>query len=156
MHTHPPFTYTHISGWMTEKRACGVRQYRCCAHAGEDLNRQWLSPDEKMHPCIHHIKTLARRLARTGSLVFFCDFHGHSTKQKAFMYGCDSFAMVHPRYADAGFSLYDSYSSPEFLARNGSLVTPSLVPPSRVPFAARKSPASLHGSCLAQMVSKRM
>ena len=41
------------------------------------------------HPTIHYTKELARELSLR-RLVFFCDFHGHSTKRNAFMYGCGS------------------------------------------------------------------
>jgi len=61
--------------------------YRCSL-AGQDLNRVWGEPDAARHPEIWHAKDLARRLARAG-LRFFCDFHGHSVKRHAFMYGCE-------------------------------------------------------------------
>ena len=66
-------------------------QYRCCSVSGEDLNRRWHAPDEKRHPSIFHLKNLATLLLKGsgGGLVFFCDFHGHSTKHKAFLYGCE-------------------------------------------------------------------
>ena len=66
-------------------------QYRCCSVVGEDLNRRWLIPNEQRHPSIFHAKNLAIMLSkRAPGLVFYCDFHGHSTKHKAFMYGCDA------------------------------------------------------------------
>ncbi|EKX38029.1 hypothetical protein GUITHDRAFT_89476 [Guillardia theta CCMP2712] len=61
--------------------------YRCSL-AGQDLNRIWQNPDFTRHPCIWHTKNLMKNLL-SKKLIFFCDFHGHSTKKNAFMYGCD-------------------------------------------------------------------
>ena len=62
--------------------------YRC-SMSGQDLNRVWANPDKARHPCIWHTRDLVRILASQG-LSFFCDFHGHSVKKNAFMYGCSA------------------------------------------------------------------
>ena len=62
--------------------------YRC-SMSGHDLNRVWANPDKGRHPCIWHIRDLVRELSTQG-LSFFCDFHGHSVKKNAFMYGCSA------------------------------------------------------------------
>ena len=62
--------------------------YRCSL-SGNDLNRVWANPDKIKHPCIWHTRNLVQILSSQG-LRFFCDFHGHSVKKNAFMYGCSS------------------------------------------------------------------
>lgn len=55
----------------------------------EDLNRQWCKPDPVLSPTIYHTKGLLYYLKsiRRTPLVF-CDYHGHSRKKNAFLYGC--------------------------------------------------------------------
>ncbi|XP_045416410.1 cytosolic carboxypeptidase 4 [Lemur catta] len=60
-----------------------------CSLRGEDLNRQWLSPQAHLQPTIYHAKGLLYYLGSIGrSPVVFCDFHGHSQKKNVFLYGC--------------------------------------------------------------------
>ncbi|XP_027777803.2 cytosolic carboxypeptidase 4 isoform X1 [Marmota flaviventris] len=60
-----------------------------CSLRGEDLNRQWLSPQAHLQPTIYHAKGLLHYLCSIGrSPVVFCDFHGHSQKKNVFLYGC--------------------------------------------------------------------
>ena len=61
--------------------------YRCSL-AGCDLNRLWDAPHKHIAPPIYALKTLMRELKRTTELTLFCDFHGHSRKENAFIYGC--------------------------------------------------------------------
>eukprot|EP00794_Sanderia_malayensis_P009853 gene9853-10864_t len=62
--------------------------HRCCM-SGDDLNRQWLSPDSIKHPTIYHIKGLLSYLNKINKTpLIFGDFHGHSRKKNVFMYGC--------------------------------------------------------------------
>ncbi|KAM8960582.1 cytosolic carboxypeptidase 1 [Pelodytes ibericus] len=60
-----------------------------CSLSGEDLNRQWQTPNVDLHPTIYHTKGLLQYLAaiRRAPLVY-CDYHGHSRKKNVFMYGC--------------------------------------------------------------------
>lgn len=51
--------------------------------AGMDLNRQWLSPDPKLHPTIWSVKEMLRGLKTD----LFLDLHGHSMKEGIFLYG---------------------------------------------------------------------
>eukprot|EP01135_Chromosphaera_perkinsii_P001578 Nk52_evm48s207 gene=Nk52_evmTU48s207 len=62
-----------------------------CSLAGCDLNRQWIIPDRILHPTVYHTKCLLLNLKAKGKLpIFYCDFHGHSRKKMAFMYGCNN------------------------------------------------------------------
>ncbi|XP_070760565.1 cytosolic carboxypeptidase 1 [Enoplosus armatus] len=60
-----------------------------CSLSGEDLNRQWQSPNPELHPTIYHTKSLLQYLAHIQRApLVFCDYHGHSRKKNVFMYGC--------------------------------------------------------------------
>ncbi|XP_060157079.1 cytosolic carboxypeptidase 1 isoform X3 [Globicephala melas] len=60
-----------------------------CSLSGEDLNRQWQSPNPDLHPTIYHAKGLLQYLAAVKHLpLVYCDYHGHSRKKNVFMYGC--------------------------------------------------------------------
>uniref|UniRef100_UPI0037E78E2E cytosolic carboxypeptidase 1 isoform X2 n=1 Tax=Semicossyphus pulcher TaxID=241346 RepID=UPI0037E78E2E len=60
-----------------------------CSLSGEDLNRQWQSPNLELHPTIFHTKSLLQYLAHIQRApLVFCDYHGHSRKKNVFMYGC--------------------------------------------------------------------
>ncbi|XP_067886154.1 cytosolic carboxypeptidase 1 isoform X4 [Heterodontus francisci] len=60
-----------------------------CSLSGEDLNRQWLTPNPELHPTIYHTKGLLQYLASIQRTpMVFCDYHGHSRKKNVFMYGC--------------------------------------------------------------------
>eukprot|EP01065_Artemidia_motanka_P015691 TRINITY_DN1941_c2_g1_i1.p1 TRINITY_DN1941_c2_g1~~TRINITY_DN1941_c2_g1_i1.p1 ORF type:complete len:975 (+),score=259.60 TRINITY_DN1941_c2_g1_i1:65-2926(+) len=59
-----------------------------CSLFPSDLNRIWRHPDPEYHPTIHHLKALIERLAKSGREVrLFVDFHGHTRKRDAFVYG---------------------------------------------------------------------
>ncbi|XP_036891719.1 cytosolic carboxypeptidase 1 isoform X2 [Sturnira hondurensis] len=60
-----------------------------CSLSGEDLNRQWQSPNPDLHPTIYHTKGLLQYLAAVKRIpLVYCDYHGHSRKKNVFMYGC--------------------------------------------------------------------
>ncbi|XP_007430817.1 cytosolic carboxypeptidase 4-like, partial [Python bivittatus] len=60
-----------------------------CSLSGDDLNRQWLSPNSVYHPTIYHTKGLLYYLKSQGRVpVVFCDYHGHSQRKNVFLYGC--------------------------------------------------------------------
>ncbi|XP_076336260.1 cytosolic carboxypeptidase 1-like isoform X6 [Tachypleus tridentatus] len=62
--------------------------YRCSL-SGEDLNRQWLSPNSKLHPSIFHTKALFYYLKSIEKTpLLYCDYHGHSRRKNVFLYGC--------------------------------------------------------------------
>ena len=61
--------------------------YRCCLK-GVDLNRQWLWPNKKSFPTIFHAKVMILALAARHPIMMVCDFHGHTKKRNAFIYGC--------------------------------------------------------------------
>ncbi|XP_054025210.1 cytosolic carboxypeptidase 4 [Dryobates pubescens] len=60
-----------------------------CSLSGDDLNRQWLTPNSQLHPTIYHAKGLLYYLRSLGRApLVFCDYHGHSQKKNVFLYGC--------------------------------------------------------------------
>ncbi len=63
--------------------------YRCSV-SGQDLNRQWSSPDRVLHPTILAVKQMLKTIRATRDVTLFCDIHGHSRKINMFMYGCSS------------------------------------------------------------------
>ncbi|KAM7534328.1 hypothetical protein Aperf_G00000108142 [Anoplocephala perfoliata] len=61
-----------------------------CSMAGRDLNRQWLSPSQTLHPTIFHTKCLINLLSEMGNSPYiYLDLHGHSRMKDIFVYGCD-------------------------------------------------------------------
>ena len=68
-----------------------------CSFTGADLNRRWDTPDELLHPQIYYLKNLLKRLiSKEKEILVFCDLHGHSRKNGAFIFGCN-------RAANGGF-----------------------------------------------------
>ena len=69
--------------------------------AGNDLNRQFISPNPKLHPTICAIKRLVKdvidQARQKDPIAAFIDVHGHSRKKSAFMYG-PSFPLHNERY----------------------------------------------------------
>ncbi|NWR69721.1 CBPC4 carboxypeptidase, partial [Centropus unirufus] len=60
-----------------------------CSLSGDDLNRQWLTPNSQFHPTIYHAKGLLYYLRSIGRApLVICDYHGHSQKKNVFLYGC--------------------------------------------------------------------
>jgi hypothetical protein len=56
---------------------------------GADLNRRWKQPSKMLHPTIYSMKRMVKSFACTNDLEIICDFHGHSRKKNAFIYGCN-------------------------------------------------------------------
>jgi len=56
-----------------------------CNLLGYDLNRRWLQPNRLLQPTVHYTKKLVKNV---GEIALYCDFHGHSVKKNAFIYGC--------------------------------------------------------------------
>ena len=61
--------------------------YRCSL-SGQDLNRQWMDPQKKLHPTIFHAKAMIKKFCEDREVVLCVDLHGHSRKKNIFMYGC--------------------------------------------------------------------
>ncbi|XP_053319748.1 cytosolic carboxypeptidase 4 [Spea bombifrons] len=60
-----------------------------CSLNGEDLNRQWISPNCNLQPTIYHLKGLLYYLNSINKTpLVFCDYHGHSQRKNVFFYGC--------------------------------------------------------------------
>lgn len=59
-----------------------------CSLPGRDLNRSWDRQDPILYPEIYSIKKMIDTLYRSGTIEMICDFHGHSIKKDAFIYGC--------------------------------------------------------------------
>lgn len=53
--------------------------YRCSL-AGQDLNRQWVTPNKVYQPTVFHAKHLFNKLRAERTVRFVCDLHGHSKK----------------------------------------------------------------------------
>lgn len=54
-----------------------------CNLAGDDLNRQFLDPDRRLHPSIYAIKQAVLNL----KVFSYIDIHSHSKKKGSFFYG---------------------------------------------------------------------
>ena len=69
--------------------------------AGNDLNRQFIQPNPKLHPTVCAIKKLIRDIIdqskQSDPIGAFIDIHGHSRKKSVFMYG-PSFPLHNERY----------------------------------------------------------
>lgn len=66
-----------------------VGNYRCSL-AGQDLNRLWLAPSNKMAPENTAAKIMMKKTLESREILFYCDFHGHSRCKNVFMYGCSN------------------------------------------------------------------
>jgi len=59
--------------------------------SGNDLNRQFINPNERLHPTVCGIKKLVRNIIdqakESEPIQSFIDIHGHSRKKGVFMYG---------------------------------------------------------------------
>ena len=69
---------------------------------GNDLNRQFISPNEMLHPSIKAVKDFVKDIldARPNSIFAYIDFHGHSLRKNVFMYGPE-FPIHSPNYYKA-------------------------------------------------------
>lgn len=54
---------------------------------GYDMNRTWVSPDQKANPVEFAVVNLVDKLVRTRPFLFFLDYHGHTGQCNAFTYG---------------------------------------------------------------------
>jgi len=72
-----------------------------CSLLGVDLNRRWRNPSRYMHPTIYFTKRMIQIFGESHEIALFCDFHGHSYRRNAFMYGCtQSFMQLADRKAN--------------------------------------------------------
>ncbi len=63
--------------------------------SGNDLNRKFHEPDQRLHPSVWNIKHMTDKITsayrRQGlsvdNLIFYIDMHGHSVKKNVFMFG---------------------------------------------------------------------
>lgn len=53
--------------------------------SGNDLNRQYIKPDKRLHPSVYHVKELLKSID-SNKILAFIDFHAHSKKKNAFLY----------------------------------------------------------------------
>lgn len=67
-----------------------VGNYRASL-SGNDLNRQFLAPNPKLHPTVCALKALVAEVLASATepepLAAFLDVHGHSRKKSVFVYG---------------------------------------------------------------------
>ncbi|GIY30058.1 hypothetical protein CDAR_445291 [Caerostris darwini] len=58
--------------------------------SGQDLNRQWITPNNRLHPTIYYTKSLFHYLtSKNKKPQVFCDYHGHSRRSNSFFFGCN-------------------------------------------------------------------
>ena len=85
---------------MTNPDGVIVGNYRTSL-SGNDLNRQFLTPNPKLHPIVVAIKKLCRDITSNAlqpdPISGFIDIHGHSRKKSVFMYG-PHFPLHNERY----------------------------------------------------------
>jgi hypothetical protein len=81
-----------------------VGNSRCCL-LGQDLNRQYGTVLREAFPQIYHTKVILRRLAEENRLFLYCDIHGHSRKNNAFIYGCENRKMSERKLTEQVFPL---------------------------------------------------
>ena len=55
--------------------------------SGKDLNREFRSTNNFLHPEIIAVKKLVGRVQQTHKIDMYLDFHGHSGKRNMFMFG---------------------------------------------------------------------
>jgi hypothetical protein len=55
-----------------------------CSINGQDLNRQFQTPDSRLHPEIFNLKS---QIQSTKDILTYLDFHSHSKKKGVFFYG---------------------------------------------------------------------
>ncbi|XP_035218930.1 cytosolic carboxypeptidase 1-like, partial [Stegodyphus dumicola] len=61
-----------------------------CSLSGQDLNRQWITPNMHLHPSIFYTKSLIHYIvSKNKKPQVFCDYHGHSRRSNAFFFGCN-------------------------------------------------------------------
>lgn len=75
---------------MTNPDGVIVGNYRTSL-SGNDLNRQFISPNPKLHPTVCALKALVSDITskhpEADPLATFMDIHGHSRKKSIFIYG---------------------------------------------------------------------
>ncbi len=75
---------------MTNPDGVTAGNYRTSL-SGNDLNRQFLTPNAKLHPTVTAIKKLCKDILANARqpdpIQGFIDIHGHSRKKSVFMYG---------------------------------------------------------------------
>jgi murein tripeptide amidase MpaA len=85
---------------MTNPDGVIVGNYRSSL-SGNDLNRQFISPNIKLHPTVCAIKQLVSEIINNAKeqepLSSFIDIHGHSRKKSIFIYG-PHFPLHNERY----------------------------------------------------------
>ena len=57
---------------------------------GKDLNRMWTEENEENSPSVFYCHKMIQKTLNSRNIHFFCDFHGHSSKNNFFLYSCKS------------------------------------------------------------------
>ena len=55
---------------------------------GKDLNRMWTEENEENSPSVFYCHKMIQKTLNSRNIHFFCDFHGHSSKNNFFLYSC--------------------------------------------------------------------
>ncbi|XP_048463232.1 cytosolic carboxypeptidase 2 [Rhincodon typus] len=108
--------------------------YRCSL-TGRDLNRNYRTILRDTFPCVWHTRNMVQRLLEERDVVVYCDFHGHSRKNNAFMYGCNNNETASLRFQERIFPLMMSknaadkfsYQSCKFKVQRGKEGTGRIV-----------------------------
>lgn len=89
---------------------------------GYDMNRSWIRPSSKLYPVEYHVIKLVDILVQKNPLLFFLDFHGHSSQCNAFTYGVwndsiplNTYEGVFPRLMSRTTDLFDDENSISFI-----------------------------------------
>lgn len=86
-----------------------------CSLAGVDLNRQWKTPSRLLSPTVFWTKLMYRFIVKLNKQpLLACDFHGHSRKKNAFLFGCENIAGTELENVEKIFSQLLAQSSPLF------------------------------------------
>lgn len=92
-----------------------VGNYRCSL-TGRDLNRNYLSLLKDSFPSIWHTRSMIQRLQEERPVALFCDLHGHSKKQNAFIYGCENLTDPRTRFHERVFPVMLSKHAPDLFS----------------------------------------
>jgi murein tripeptide amidase MpaA len=66
-----------------------IGNYRCSL-SQNDMNRQWVAPQQRLYPENHAVKSMMKKTLESRDIFFYCDFHGHSRAKNIFIYGCNN------------------------------------------------------------------
>ncbi|KAJ8411333.1 hypothetical protein AAFF_G00173390 [Aldrovandia affinis] len=90
-----------------------------CSLAGSDLNRSYKSVLRECFPSVAAVRAMVQRLREERTVLLYCDFHGHSRRHNAFLYGCESPTLAHKDPHARVFPLMLSRKCPDLFSFQG-------------------------------------